>query len=77
MDLDRLAVAACDRLDDFVEIGNDGADKPAGSRADEDAVCHTQDRPLLGEARQRAPVNVLPFGNLATAARTALAMDTA
>ena len=53
VDLDCLAIAARDGLDHFEYVGQDGADEPAGPRADEDAVGETLDLALAGEARKR------------------------
>ena len=53
VDLDRLAVAACDDLDHLVDVGGDGADEPAGPRTNEDAAGETLDCALADQAGER------------------------
>lgn len=48
-DPERFAVAACDHLDRFLDIGIDGPDEPAGPRINEDARGETPDFALGGE----------------------------
>ena len=53
VDLDRLAIAARHGLDQLVDVGKDGADKPTGPRANENAVGETLDLALCDKAGKR------------------------
>ena len=90
VDLERLAIVACDHLDHLVNVRHDGPYEPVGPRADEDAVGETPDLAVRGEAG-KGPVDGaagavlqeseagegLPRGSFRMAVRTAFAVDMA
>ena len=85
----RLATAACDCLDYFMDVGKNGTDEPVCPGAHEDAMGKTMDlsppptrresvRPTalrVPHFRKRSLVNGLPLGWFLTATRTAIAVD--